>query len=73
MRGNFSSRNNLLWLWSGDCLFYWQGSQILVSTSDQDGFEKAFDAKLDNNRVYIDGIISRKKQVIPNLTEVFDK
>lgn len=50
-----------------------EGSKFLVSTSDQKGFEKAFDTKLENNRVYIDGIISRKKQIIPNLSEVFDK
>jgi len=28
---------------------------------------------LENNRVYIEGIISRKKQVAPMFMEVFDK
>lgn len=50
-----------------------EGSKFLVSTSDQAGFERAFDTKLENNRVYIDGIISRKKQITPNLIEVFGK
>ena len=50
-----------------------EGSQFLVSTNDEDGFAKSFGKKLQNNRVYLDGIMSRKKQVIPVLTEIFDK
>ena len=49
-----------------------EGSKFLVVSDDQPGFEKAMGAKLENGRVYIDGIISRKKQVAPKLTDVFD-
>ena len=50
-----------------------EGSKFLVATSDQAGVEKALGKKLENNRVYIEGIISRKKQVAPMFMEVFDK
>lgn len=50
-----------------------EGSKFLVATEDQAGFEKAFKVDLENKRVYIDGIISRKKQVASVLTEYFDK
>lgn len=50
-----------------------EGSKFLVATVDQKGVEKALGAKLENDRVYIEGIISRKKQVTPKFSEVFDK
>lgn len=50
-----------------------EGSRFLVSTSDQKKVEVALENKLENKKVYIKGIISRKKQVIPKFTEVFDK
>lgn len=50
-----------------------EGSKFLVSTSNQADIEKALNVKLENNKVYIPGIMSRKKQVIPMLSEVFDK
>ena len=50
-----------------------EGSRFLVASEDASGFEKAFKVKLKNNKVYIDKIISRKKQVIPKLTKIFDK
>jgi manganese-dependent inorganic pyrophosphatase len=50
-----------------------EGSLFLVSTSDQDAVEKALGKSLENGRVYINGILSRKKQVVPMMTEVFDK
>ncbi len=49
------------------------GSQFLVATADQAKVEEALGAKLENSRVYLPGIISRKKQVAPKFTEVFDK
>ncbi|MEA3449523.1 MAG: manganese-dependent inorganic pyrophosphatase [Patescibacteria group bacterium] len=48
------------------------GSQILVSSKEPAGIEEAFNVKLENNRVYIDGLISRKKQIVPALTKIFD-
>ncbi len=50
-----------------------EGSLFLVSTSDQAAIEKALGKGLENGRVYMDGILSRKKQVVPMMTEVFDK
>lgn len=50
-----------------------EGSLFLVSTSNQPDVEKALGVKIENNKVYIDGIISRKKQVAPKFSEVFDK
>ena len=49
-----------------------EGSKFLVATEDQGKIEQALNCKLENNQVYIDGIISRKKQVVPIFTEVFD-
>jgi len=50
-----------------------EGSKFLVATTDEAAMEKALGNKLENNNVYIAGIMSRKKQVVPMLTEVFDK
>jgi manganese-dependent inorganic pyrophosphatase len=44
-----------------------------VVTEDEEGFARAFGKKLENNRVYVEGILSRKKQVLPKMLEVFDK
>lgn len=49
-----------------------EGSQVLVATSDQENMEKALEHELVNNQVYIEGLLSRKKQLTPNLTEIFD-
>ncbi len=48
-----------------------EGSLFLVSTNDESKTNKALGAKLENGRVYIDGIISRKKQVAPKFIEVY--
>jgi manganese-dependent inorganic pyrophosphatase len=50
-----------------------EGSKFLVATSDPAATEKALSGKLVNNKIYIPGILSRKKQVVPMMTEVFDK
>lgn len=50
-----------------------EGSKFFVATRDQEKIEEALGAKFENNRVYIDGIISRKKQVTPKLIEALDK
>jgi len=50
-----------------------EGSLFLVSSENQDKVKEALGAKLEKNRVYIDGIISRKKQVVPKFTDVFDR
>lgn len=50
-----------------------EGSLFLVSSSDEKGVEEAFGKKLENKKMYVEGILSRKKQVAPRLSEVFDK
>jgi len=49
-----------------------EGSVVLVVTNDQEKMEKALENKLVDGQVYIEGLLSRKKQLTPNLTEVFD-
>lgn len=50
-----------------------EGSRVLVATTDEAKIEEALGSKLENKKVYIQGLISRKKQVIPKFTEVFGK
>lgn len=49
-------------------------SEALVVGSDETKalFEKAFDAKLVDSEVKLPGVVSRKKQVVPPLTEAFE-
>lgn len=49
-------------------------SEALVVGSDENKakFEKAFDTKLTENEVKLPGVVSRKKQVVPPLTEAFE-
>ena len=42
-----------------------EGSQLLCISDDESKIERAFDKKLQNNQVWLDGVLSRKKQVIP--------
>lgn len=46
-------------------------SELLVLGDGLDKVEQAFDVKLENNRAFLKGVVSRKKQVVPQLTEVF--
>lgn len=46
-------------------------SDALALGKDAENVEKAFDVKLDNNRVLLKGVVSRKKQIVTNLTEAF--
>ena len=48
-----------------------EGSEILVSSVDEKVFEKAFNIKLEDNKVWLDGCLSRKKQIIPFLEPAF--
>jgi manganese-dependent inorganic pyrophosphatase len=50
-----------------------EGSKFLVATKDAAAMEKALKGKLESNKIYIPGIMSRKKQVVPILSEIFDK
>ena len=42
-----------------------EGSKLLVVSDDASKIEKAFSVKLENNKTWLDGVLSRKKQVIP--------
>lgn len=44
-------------------------SQIIV-LGKQEIAEKAFDIKLENNTAFLPGVVSRKKQIIPNIDSV---
>lgn len=46
-------------------------SSLLAIGSDLDKVEKAFETTLENNRAFLPGVVSRKKQVVPQLTESF--
>ena len=45
-----------------------EGSQILVAGKKPELVEKAFDIKLEDSMAFLAGVLSRKKQVIPPLT-----
>ena len=42
-----------------------EGSKLLVVSDSEDKIEKAFGVKLENSKVWLDGVLSRKKQVVP--------
>ncbi|WP_198304740.1 manganese-dependent inorganic pyrophosphatase [Arcobacter vandammei] len=48
-----------------------EGSEVLVVSDDYSIFEKAFSCKLENQKVWLDGCLSRKKQIIPFLEPAF--
>lgn len=48
-----------------------EGSQMLVMSEDESKIEKAFDVKLENSQVWLSGVLSRKKQVVPFLESQF--
>jgi manganese-dependent inorganic pyrophosphatase len=48
-------------------------SEILLVGEDVDKVEAAFNIKLVNNHAFLEGVVSRKKQVVPQLTESFSK
>lgn len=46
-------------------------SEAIVLGEKGDVIEKAFDKKLENNRVFLEGVVSRKKQLIPFIDKNF--
>ena len=48
-----------------------EGSQLLVVSDDESKVENAFDIKLKDSQVWLDGVLSRKKQIIPFLQSQF--
>lgn len=47
-------------------------SELLAIGAEQTKIEAAFNVTLVNNRAFLPGVVSRKKQVVPQLTEVFN-
>ena len=50
-----------------------EGSRFLVISNNIKEVGEALGQKLKNNKIYIPEIMSRKKQVVPLITKVFDK
>lgn len=48
-----------------------EGTDLVVISDDPALIENAFNAKLDGGSMWIDGMMSRKKQTVPNLQEAF--
>ncbi|MGX7086576.1 manganese-dependent inorganic pyrophosphatase [Gemelliphila palaticanis] len=48
-------------------------SEVLVLGEDKDKVASAFNKKLENNLMTLEGVVSRKKQVVPQITEEFNK
>ena len=49
-----------------------EGSQILVAGDKPQIAEKAFKVTLKDNTAFLDGVLSRKKQVVPPITEAIN-
>ena len=48
-----------------------EGSEVIVASLDNSIFEKAFNVELVDGKVWLDGCLSRKKQIIPFLQPAF--
>lgn len=46
-------------------------SEILAVGNGKTNVEEAFDVQLDNNRAFLKGVVSRKKQIVTTLTNTF--
>lgn len=47
-----------------------EGSDMLIASDDPSVVEKAFGKKPEGTHVWLDGVMSRKKQVVPPLQKV---
>lgn len=45
-------------------------SKMIVLGKESELFEKAFDVKLQNNMAFLEGVVSRKKQIIPPMMKI---
>jgi len=48
-----------------------EGSEMLIVSDDESVVEKAFGVKPQNGRAWLPGVMSRKKQVVPNFEKAF--
>ncbi len=47
-------------------------SELLAVGNKKEKVEEAFQTKLENNHAFLEGVVSRKKQVVPQLTAAFN-
>ena len=48
-----------------------EGSEMLIASDDEAVVQKAFGAAPEGGKVWLDGVMSRKKQVVPNFEKAF--
>ena len=48
-----------------------EGSLMLIASDDETLITSAYDVSSDNSEVWLDGVLSRKKQVVPPLQDAF--
>lgn len=48
-----------------------QGSEMIVAGRDKEHMARAFGKELEKDSFYVDGVLSRKKQVVPPITTYF--
>ncbi|MBF0573841.1 MAG: manganese-dependent inorganic pyrophosphatase [Desulfamplus sp.] len=48
-----------------------EGSEVLIVSDDDSVIKKAFGATPENGKAWLPGVMSRKKQVVPNLEKAF--
>ena len=48
-----------------------EGSEMLIVSDDPSVVEKAFGVKAEGSTVWLPGVMSRKKQVVPNFEKAF--
>jgi manganese-dependent inorganic pyrophosphatase len=48
-----------------------EGSQMLIASNDEGLIETAYNVTPENSQIWLDGVLSRKKQVVPPLQDAF--
>ncbi len=48
-----------------------EGSEMLIASDDESVVQKAFGVAPEGGKVWLDGVMSRKKQVVPNFEKAF--
>jgi manganese-dependent inorganic pyrophosphatase len=48
-----------------------EGSELLALSDDLSKIESAFGVEIENDRVWLDKVLSRKKQIVPPLEDIF--
>jgi len=48
-----------------------EGSELLIASNEISKIEEAFDKKSTEDKMWLDGVLSRKKQIVPFLEKVF--